>query len=729
MKTRINIETFPLSLVNSNDLQRCYIPDVEDSPNPTAKSYWGRCSLSNGSYAICRVVRRLGSEHCCFLDSAVTSSAQFPLTNQRLTSIESLTLVRNVMKVSCLVFANQNLPEKRPDLQLKDLAGYVKIYLRWLVLEKGCYVRLKLFSTLGIDAIQILDAPEVPDNQCFTLDNCAVMNIVDVRLAMPKYLPICTKYLSDSFEQPTEALEQLLATSKRSFLAHRFPTTALIVGPVGCGKTMLMAEFLRRHECSCFYILPNQGVIRPYPGGTESQLRKIFQAARTFKANMMPSTPIVIIIEDLELLCASSSSYSGGASQSSNNSLRIAAQFNKLIDELDPGIICLGTSSNPDHLHEHARRAGRFGREIAIEMPNEEQRGRLIKAWCQEYNMALPCGELIDHLAKNTQGYVISDLILLLSHVQKDVKVQGVSHLDKIFRKWLSHTFPSGSRATNVRVAKMTVGFEAIGGMDGLKRKLEASILAGLKHAEVFARLGLSLPKGVLLYGPPGCAKTTIAKCLAKEANMTFIATSAAEVYSPYVGCAERYITRMFHLARKNAPCLIFLDEIDSLVGRRTVSTGGGGGGGQVQLRILSTLLTEMDGIVGGTNEKHILVVAATNRPEMIDDALMRPGRFDKLIHVPAPDLRSRMALMELHGKRMPFDENLDLETIVRHTEGYSGADICNLCNEAAIQTFQRDPEATKIEMQDFEKVLYKLKSSLTQSQISAYYKFAQRSQ
>ncbi|EDW33689.1 GL13247 [Drosophila persimilis] len=212
----------------------------------------------------------------------------------------------------------------------------------------------------------------------------------------------------------------------------------------------------------------------------------------------------------------------------------------------------------------------------------------------------------------------------------------------------------------------MTVGFEAIGGMDGLKRKLEASILAGLKHAEVFA--------------PPW-------------------PQSAARV------CCY------------------------SLVGRRTVSTGGGGGGGQVQLRILSTLLTEMDGIVGGTNEKHILVVAATNRPEMIDDALMRPGRFDKLIHVPAPDLRSRMALMELHGKRMPFDENLDLETIVRHTEGYSGADICNLCNEAAIQTFQRDPEATKIEMQDFEKVLYKLKSSLTQSQISAYYKFAQRSQ
>ncbi|XP_022225016.2 cell division control protein 48 homolog B [Drosophila obscura] len=720
MTTKIDIKTYALSLLDSVEGQRCYIPEEEHLP-PIPKSYWWRCILSNGSYAICRVVRRAGSEYCCFLDNAVTSSVEFSPTNQRLTSIESLTLVRNVTKVSCLVFATEMLLEKRPELDLEDLVGDVGIFLRCLVLEKGCCVRLKYLSRIGIDAIQVLDAPDVPDNQCFTLDRRAVIHIVDVRLAMPNYLPTCTKYLSESFEQPMAALEQLLETSKCSLLAHRFPTTALIVGPVGCGKSMLLAKFLRRHECSCFYITSTQ-VMSPHPGGTELELRKIFQAARSFKANMLPSRPIVIIIEDLELICASWSS-SSGAAQNSNNSLRIAAQLYKLIDELDPGIICLATSSHPDYLHEHARRAGRFGREIAIEMPNEEQRGRLIRAWCEEHELPIPHGALLDHLAKNTQGYVISDLTLMLCHVQQDVLVQEVPNLYEIFRKWLKHTRPSGSRATNVRVGKMTVGFESIGGMDALKRKLEASVLAGLHHGKVFARLGLSLPKGVLLYGPPGCAKTSIAKCLAKEANMTFIATSAAEVYSPYVGSAERYITRMFNAARKNAPCLIFLDEIDSLVGRRTV--GSGGGGGQVQLRILSTLLTEMDGIVGGSNEKHILVVAATNRPEMIDDALLRPGRFDKLIHVPAPDLESRMALLQLHGKRMPFDENLDLVTIVLHTEGYSGADICNLCNEAAIQTFQRDPQATKIEMQDFAKVMCKLKSSLTHSQIDAYYKFA----
>lgn len=210
---------------------------------------------------------------------------------------------------------------------------------------------------------------------------------------------------------------------------------------------------------------------------------------------------------------------------------------------------------------------------------------------------------------------------------------------------------------------------------------------------------------------------------------MTFIATSAAEVYSPYVGCAERFITQIFDTARKNAPCLIFLDEIDSLVGRRTVGNGngGGGGGGSVQLRILSTLLTEMDGIVSANQQGHILVVAATNRPDMIDDAVMRPGRFDKLIHVPAPDLKSRLALLQLHARRMPFHANVQLEEIAARTERYSGADLCNLCNEAAIEAFQRDFEISQIELQDFHTVLARQKSSLTQKQIDNYYEFASR--
>jgi len=265
---------------------------------------------------------------------------------------------------------------------------------------------------------------------------------------------------------------------------------------------------------------------------------------------------IVILIEDLELLCPSSRV---ADAKNSSNSLRISAQLYKLIDALPQGIVCVATSGAPDSLHEHARR--RFVREVSIEMPTEEQRKRLVEDLSQVHDLELT-ETLLDHIARNTQGFVMADITLLMRRVQQEQLTKNESNVDQIFRQSLLRTQPSASRSTDVRVSKMTAGFEVIGGMESLKRTLQVSVLAGLRQSAAFARFGLSLPKGVLLYGPPGCAKTTIAKCLAKEADMTFIATSAAEVYSPYVGCAERFISRIFDTARKNAPCLIFLDEI-----------------------------------------------------------------------------------------------------------------------------------------------------------------------
>lgn len=264
--------------------------------------------------------------------------------------------------------------------------------------------------------------------------------------------------------------------------------------------------------------------------------------------------------------------------------------------------------------------------------------------------------------------------------------------------------------------------------MIDLKTKLETSVLKALDHPETFRKFDLSIPKGILLYGPPGCAKTTIAKCLATEANMTFIATSGAEVYSPYVGCAEKFISKIFDTARKNSPCLIFLDEIDTLIGKRSTSSRSTS---DVQSRILSTLLTEMDGI-GLTvrsasklsSENKILVVAATNRPDMIDDALMRPGRFDRLIHVPPPDLESRLEILRIYSKKMPFTEDIELEELASLTEGFSGADICNLCNESAMLAFGRKMDVELITKSDFKEVLAKTKSSLTSRQIQSYYDF-----
>ncbi|KAH8349686.1 hypothetical protein KR084_004271 [Drosophila pseudotakahashii] len=713
-QNQMNFPAFPLSLLDDSDLepQRCYVPAAEDPPG----TGWCRCQLSDGSYADCWVTPRAGSETCCFLDGMVTSSSQFSPTNQRLVLLEPLKLVSCPARIPCIVTVTQELLQ-RPQVSLEDLKDDVRVFLRHLKLTKECSVQHRRLAQLGIASVEVIDAPGVATDECFEIPRDANLLLVDTRLGMPYPLVSTSKYLPHSFEQPMEDLEQLLETSKSGF-SHRFPTTALIVGPVGCGKSRLLGEFLRRHNCNCFFITASQ-VLRSYPGETEEELRRIFQAAETFKEQLQPLLPIVILIEDLELLCPSSSV---ADAKNSSNSLRISAQLYKLIDALPQGVICVATSGSPDSLHEHARR--RFVREVSIAMPTEEQRKRLVEDLCQAHELKLT-ETLLDHIARNTQGFVMADLTLLMRRVQQELLTKDEANVEQIFRQSLLQTQPSASRSTDVRVSKMTAGFEIIGGMEPLKRTLQVTVLAGLRQSAAFARFGLSLPKGVLLYGPPGCAKTTVAKCLAKEADMTFIATSAAEVYSPYVGCAEKFISRIFDTARKNAPCLIFLDEIDSLVGRRTVSSGGGGG--QVQLRILSTLLTEMDGIVGGGSRQHILVVAATNRPEMIDDALMRPGRFDKLIHVPAPDGDSRLALLKLHAQRMPFHENVVMDEIALRTDRYSGADLCNLCNEAAIEAFQRDFEATEIELQDFEKVLVKQKSSLTQSQIDGYYKFAYR--
>ncbi|XP_068142824.1 uncharacterized protein [Drosophila tropicalis] len=706
----VNLLTLPLHLVDNNDLepQRCYLPQCVSGIKATG---WSRCWFSDGSHSICWVSQtRAGSETCCFLDSMVSSKPQLVVTNQHLTQVEPLLLAtETVDKVACMLTISERFLQTNTQISVDELREDLRIFLRHLKLANNCYVQHERLQKIGITSVQILHVTGLQENEIFEIEEKTPLLIVDIKLEMPMSLREHTKYLSYSFETVMEVLEEQLNLSKR-----KYSSKILLVGPMGCGKSSILSEFLNRQQANCFYVTASK-VLRSYPGETEEELRRVFHAAESFQQKLRPKLPIILVLEDLELLCPAST-------KESTNSLRISAELYRLVDNLPPGILCLASTSYPDLLHEQARRAGRFGQEISIQMPNEEQRKLIFQDLLCD--LELP-GNLLEHLAKNTQGYVLADMALLARQVHQQMLKKDFSELEHTVRELLLTHQPSASRSTDVRVVKMSDGFEIIGGMESLKKTLRVTVLAGLSQSAAFARFGLSLPKGVLLYGPPGCAKTTVAKCLAKEASMTFIATSAAEVYSPYVGCAERFISRIFDTARKNAPCLIFLDEIDSLVGRRTTTGAGSGGSGQVQMRILSTLLTEMDGIIAGQNQHHILVVAATNRPDMIDDALMRPGRFDKLIHVPAPDLESRLALLKLQAKRMPFHCDVNLENIAQLTSRFSGADLCNLCNEAAIESIQRDFDATAIEWQDFEKVLNRQKSSLTQAQIDAYYKFA----
>lgn len=237
---------------------------------------------------------------------------------------------------------------------------------------------------------------------------------------------------------------------------------------------------------------------------------------------------------------------------------------------------------------------------------------------------------------------------------------------------------PSVLRDNVGSVTRSSLKLNSIGGMNELKKSLLTCILGPLRNPEVFDRFGIQSPKGILLYGPSGCAKTTITKCLAGETQMTLISVSSAEIYSPYVGEAEKFIVKLFNQARMSAPAILFFDEIDTIVGNRSK-----GGSTNVNTRILSTLLTEIDGFGGSQgNQKAILVIGATNRPDLIDDALMRPGRFDKLIHVPAPDYQSRICILKHIAERMPILDDVKLQDVAVKTNNFSGADLVNLCNE-----------------------------------------------
>lgn len=289
LENHLNFPVLPLSLLDDSehDTQHCYVPAGED----LLETGWCRCRLSDSSYAVCWVSTRAGSETCCYLDGIVASSSGFSPANQRLVRLEPLKLVPSVERMPCVVTVTAELLQ-RPQVSLEDLRDDVRVFLRHLKLTRGCSVQHRRLGQLGIASVEIFDAPEVFPDECFEIARDAHLLLVDTRLAMPYPLVCTSKYLPHSFEQSMEALEQLLETSKRGF-SHRFPTTALVVGPVGCGKSRLLGEFLRRHSCNCFYITASQ-VLRSYPGETEDELRRIFQAAEKFKEELRPLCKLLL---------------------------------------------------------------------------------------------------------------------------------------------------------------------------------------------------------------------------------------------------------------------------------------------------------------------------------------------------------------------------------------------------------------------------------------------------
>ncbi|XP_060579642.1 ATPase family gene 2 protein homolog B-like isoform X2 [Ruditapes philippinarum] len=519
------------------------------------------------------------------------------------------------------------------------------------------------------------------------------------------------------------------------------PRGILLYGPPGCGKTSLV-----KYVCAVngIFLVTINGpeIFGPRPGETEANIRAVFEKVTV----MSEEGPCVLFVDEIDSLCPGR----GGAGNV--NEARATAQFLTLLDGLsqDSNILVIGATNRPAVLDTALRRPGRLDREVVINPPNQQQRLEILRSQIKGIPL---CNDNVnlDELAEVTNGYVGADLASLCheaAYVAMSETAAGHNTMvnQSHFNIAVKKIRPSLQRGAEGVVDLRPVYWDEIGGLDTVKKQIKQAVEWPLQYPEAFERMGLKPPRGVLLYGPPGCCKTTLVRAAATSCHSTFLSISGAQLYSPYVGDSEKLISEVFQKARVCAPSILFLDELDSIVGKRSESGHRG-----VQERILSTLLNEMDGIgvrlgegAGSSSQqktlegqsppveadvktgdktvdnRSVLVVAATNRPDLIDDALMRPGRMDRIIYVQHPDIQARRDILQLYTKNMVL-QNCDLDVLAERTDMYTGADLESLCREAALFALTENIETCTVCAEHFEKALRSVPASLNIQLIEKY--------
>ncbi|NXU11669.1 SPAT5 protein, partial [Pardalotus punctatus] len=449
------------------------------------------------------------------------------------------------------------------------------------------------------------------------------------------------------------------------------PRGVLLYGPPGTGKTMI-AKAIASEVGAHVTVINGPEIISKFYGESESRLRQIFAEASLRR-------PSIIFIDELDALCPKRE----GAQNEVEK--RIVASLLTLMDGIgsegsEGQLLVLGATNRPHALDAALRRPGRFDKEIEIGIPNAQDRLDILQKLLNKVPHSLT-EEQLAQLADSAHGYVGADLAALCKEAGLyalrralgrrpnllDTEVAGsVMIAFNDFLQGMNDVRPSAMREVAIDVPK--VSWSNIGGLEDVKLKLKQAVEWPLKHPESFIRMGIQPPKGVLLYGPPGCSKTMIAKALANESGLNFLAVKGPELMHKYVGESERAVREIFRKARAVSPSILFFDEIDALA----VERGNSLGAGNVADRVLAQLLTEMDGI---EQLKDVTILAATNRPDMIDKALLRPGRIDRIIYVPLPDAATRREIFKLHFQSMPVSDEVCLAELVKHTEKYSGAE------------------------------------------------------
>ncbi len=462
------------------------------------------------------------------------------------------------------------------------------------------------------------------------------------------------------------------------------PKGVLLFGPPGTGKTLL-AKAVASESNSHFISISGPEIMSKFYGESEARLREIFKEARE-------KAPTIIFIDEIDSIAPKREEVMGEVER------RVVSQMLSLMDGLEGRgkVIVIAATNRQNALDPALRRPGRFDREIEIKVPDKN--GRLEILQIHSRNMPLDTDVDQKKIAAVTHGFVGADLEYLckeaamkcLRRLLPDLNLEDEKlppeTLDKLiitqndFNQAIKDVMPSAMR--EVFLESPDVKWEDIGGLEGVKRELQEAVEWPLRYPDLYAKIGHTVPKGILLHGPSGTGKTMLAKAVATESEANFISVKGPELLSKWVGESERGIREIFRRARQAAPCVIFFDEIDSIAMARGGGIGGemGGGGMGTNDRVISQILTELDGI----SELHgVVVLAATNRPDMIDTALLRPGRFDRIVFVPNPDRRTRKKILEIYVTDKPIGTDVDFEKIADISDGFSGADTSAIVNTA----------------------------------------------
>ena len=496
------------------------------------------------------------------------------------------------------------------------------------------------------------------------------------------------------------------------------PKGVLLYGPPGTGKT-LIAKAVANEAGANFYSIQGPEIMSKYYGQSEERLREKFEEAQK-------NAPSVLFIDELDSIATKREEVTGEVER------RVVAQLLTLMDGLSGRgqVIVIGATNRDEAIDPALRRPGRFDREIEIGVPDRSGRKEVL----QIHTRGMPIegseedrDHLLSGLADVTHGFVGADLAALAREaamktlrrylpdidLEKPIPAETLEKmrvLPEDFKDALREVEPSAMREVLVEIPK--IAWSDVGGLGDIKSKLREAVEMPLKEPDAFKRMGIKPPRGILLYGPPGSGKTLLAKAVANESEANFISIKGPEVMSKWVGESEKAVRMIFKKAKQVAPCIVFLDELDAIAHRRGFDNDSG-----VSERVVNQLLTSMDGL---ETLEGVVVIGATNRPDMVDPALLRTGRFDRILLVPAPDKAARLEILKVHTKTMPL-EGVDLDELAEELDGYTGADIEGLAREAAMIALRESKNAKKVTMAQFQEAMKLVRPSLDEETVKFY--------